>query len=148
MEISNLKTQPLWADIVAERGWTAWWTDSGVPLADYRSHLDPMMSGTAIPLALVAHERDTYLGSVLLIENDLEERPQYRPWIAALWVELAMRRQGIAARLIEAARNEAAACGFATCYLCATPDNSPYYLARGFKQIESDVSGLNVFSIG
>lgn len=116
-------------------------------LADYRAHLNPMIESDGVPLALVAHANGVYLGSVLVIECDLDDRPEYAPWIAALWVEPDARRHGIAAKLIEAARAEAAENGYDLCYLCATPDNSPYYLARGFKLIESDVSGLNVFSI-
>ncbi|MGH0361433.1 GNAT family N-acetyltransferase [Sinorhizobium meliloti] len=51
----------------------------------------------------------------MLIENDLDDRPQYTPWIAALWVEPDMRRRGIAAKLMEAARKQASARG--TCIL-------------------------------
>ncbi len=106
-----------------------------------------MIEGDDIPLALVAHDSGRYLGSVLLIENDLDDRPQNSPWIAALWVEPEVRRKGIAASLMEAARKEASKRGYGVCYLCATPDNSPYYLARGFAEIESAVSGLNIFTI-
>jgi GNAT superfamily N-acetyltransferase len=147
MEISNLHSRPDMADIIANRCWNAWWTETEVSLAEYRAHLEPMMGGKDVPVALVAHEQGEYLGSVLLIENDLDDRPQYTPWIAALWVEPEFRRQAIAAKLIEAARGEAAFHGYGLCYLCATPDNSPYYIARGFEQIETDVSGLNVFTI-
>lgn len=147
MSISNLRDCPEFADSIADRAWHAWWTDSGVSLATYRDHLDPMIAGNGVPLALVAHDGDAYLGSALLIESDLEDRPQYAPWIAALWVEPAARRNGVAASLILATRQEAAKLGYGVCYLCATPDNSPYYLARGFTLIESDVAGLDVFSI-
>ncbi|HEV7318778.1 MAG TPA: GNAT family N-acetyltransferase [Ensifer sp.] len=132
----------------ADRAWNAWWTATDVSLAEYRAHLDPMIEGHGIPFALVAHSPGLYLGSVFVIENDLDERPQYAPWITALWVEAEARRQGIAATLLAAARQEASALGHETCYLCASPENSPYYLARGFEQIEGDVSGLNLFSIG
>ncbi|MEJ7011468.1 GNAT family N-acetyltransferase [Sinorhizobium meliloti] len=40
-----------------------------------------------------------------MIENDLDDRPQYTPWIAALWVEPDMRRRGIAAKLMELPEN-------------------------------------------
>ncbi len=147
IQVSNLTTCPRWADTIANRAWHAWWTDTDVSLPEYRAHLDPMIAGNGVPFALVAHIKDVYLGSVFVIENDLHDRPQYAPWIAALWVEVEARRQGIAAKLMAAARQKASALGHETCYLCATPENSPYYLARGFKQIESDVSGLNLFSI-
>jgi hypothetical protein len=79
MQISPLSTHPHFADTIAHRGWHAWWTESGVPLADYRVHLEPMIRGYGVPLALVAHEGGVYLGSVLVIEDDLEARPQYAP---------------------------------------------------------------------
>lgn len=147
MDISTLRERPGFADTVADRGWHAWWTDSGESLAQYRAALEPMLGGDGIPFGIVAHHQRTYLGSTLVIENDLEERPRYAPWIAALWVEPAWRRQGVAARLMAAARAEAARHGHDSCYLCATPDKSPYYVARGFTRIERDVSGLDVFAI-
>ncbi|MCM5559111.1 GNAT family N-acetyltransferase [Pleomorphomonas sp. JP5] len=147
MEISNLQRFPQFADVIADRCWHAWWTDSGVSLSQYRAHLDPLIEGGGISFALVAHRDGVYLGSVLVIENDLEARPEYMPWIAALWVEPDHKRRGIAAQLIGMARQEAAARGHQRCYLCATPENSAYYATRGFTQIESGVSGLNVFKI-
>ncbi|PZQ96776.1 MAG: N-acetyltransferase [Cereibacter sphaeroides] len=147
MKISALTDVPHFADIIANRGWTAWWTDSELGEADYRAGLKPMITGDGIPFALVAHDSAHYLGSVLVIENDLEARPQYAPWIAALWVEPEFRSQGIAATLISAAREMANALGHSSCYLCASPQNSPYYIARGFRLIETGVDGLNVFVI-
>ena len=146
MTITLLRECPGFADTIADRGWHAWWTDSGVTLADYRAHLDPMM-GSGLPFALVAHDGPAYQGSVLVIENDLDARPQYAPLIAALWVEPQHRRQGHASRLIEAGRPESARLGHPTCYLCATPDNAPFYLARGFARIEEGVEGLDVFRV-
>lgn len=147
MTISSLRDRPEFADIIADRAWHAWWTQSGVTLAEYRAHLEPMMEGDGIPLALVAHEGDAYLGSVLLIESDLDARPQLAPWIAALWVEPERRREGMAARLMEAARAKAGRLGHEACFLCATPDKRAYYVARGFRLIEADVDGLDVFVI-
>jgi GNAT superfamily N-acetyltransferase len=146
--VSNLKHVPHFADIVAKRGWHAWWTESGVPLSDYRAHLEPMMVGEGLPQAFVAHQGDTYLGSALLIESDLDARPLLTPWIAALWVEQVNRGKGIASNLMACARAEAARLGVEKVYLCAAPDVTPYYLARGWVQIEADVRSLNVFEQG
>ncbi|MGV1870338.1 GNAT family N-acetyltransferase [Agrobacterium rosae] len=147
MQISNLRQHPAFADTIADRGWHAWWTESGVPLEDYRAHLDPMLETDGIPAALVAHDDDRYIGSVLIIENDLDERPDYAPWIAALWVEPDFRRQGIAAQLIARSRQYAAQRGHDTCYLCATAEKRAYYLKQGFTLLEEDVADLDVFSI-
>lgn len=147
MQISNLRQQPSFADTIAHRGWNAWWTQSGVPLEDYRAHLDMMLGENVIPFALVAHEGDTYVGSVLVIDNDLDARPQYAPWIAALWVDPDYRKQGVAAVLIKQARQHIGSFGHGTCYLCATADKRPYYLKQDFTLLEEDVTGLDVFSI-
>jgi GNAT superfamily N-acetyltransferase len=145
--ISNLAHVPQFADTIADRGWHAWWTTSGVPLTDYRAHLNPMLEGSVLPLAFVAHRQETYLGSALLIENDLSERPNLSPWIAALWVDPDYRGQGIAAELMSAARVKATTMGVEKVYLCAEPKVTNYYLANGWTQIETEVGGLNVFEM-
>ena len=145
--ISLLRDRPEFADTLADRAWHPWWTESGMTLAEYRSHLDSMLAGQGIPLGFVAHDGERYVGSALLIDSDLEARPQLTPWIAALWVEPQHRRQGVAASLIDAARAEAARLGHRTCYLCAVPDNVPYYLRRGARLLEQDVDGLDVLAM-
>ena len=124
----------------------AWWRDSGTSLTTLRADIDRMAVDPEIPLAFAAHQGSLYAGSVLLVSNDLAERPQYVPWIAALWVEPGFRCRGVAQDLVQAARSEARRLGHAECYLGATDANSPYYLARGFRMIESGVAGLNVFA--
>jgi GNAT superfamily N-acetyltransferase len=145
--ISNLAHVWHFADTVADRGWHAWWTDSGVALASYRAGLEPMLQGDAIPMGFVAHRGEAYLGSVLLIENDMAQRPNLSPWIAALWVEIEHRGQGIGAGLMAAARQASTGLGIDKVYLCAEARLSPYYLARGWLQIEMDVGGLTVFEM-
>ena len=147
MEITNLCDKTDFAKTIADRVWRAWWRDSDVSLSELQSGIEQMAVGRSIPLAFVAHDGSRYLGSVLLIENDLEGRPQYSPWIAALWVEPVARSRGIAGDLMQAARLEATRLGFQTCYLCATDANAPYYQARGFDMIDRSVSGMNVFTI-
>ena len=145
MQISDITDRPGFADSVADRGWHAWWTQTEVTLAQYRARLDEVFTSDGIPFALVAHDGDSYAGSVLVIENDLDARPACTPWIAALWVEPERRRQGIATQLLSSARTQAAGQGHRTLYLCANPDKTPLYRAQGFHLIETGVSGLNVF---
>ena len=147
MDVTNLCDAREFADTIGDRVWRAWWRDDGIPLSVFQAQIAQMGDTGDIPLAFAAHEGAQYLGSVLLIENDLAARPQYRPWIAALWVEPKFRSRGIAGELIRAARSEARRLGFPTCYLCATEANSPYYEARGYQMIERSVAGLNVFTI-
>jgi GNAT superfamily N-acetyltransferase len=143
--ITNLGLVPQFVDTVAERGWAAWWTNSGVSRSDYRAGLEPMLIGKAIPMALVAHHEETYFGSTLLIENDLRSHPHLSPWIAALWVDEEYRGRGIATDLMAAACAAAVQIGIVKVYLCAETKVTPYYLARGWTQIETGFDGLNVF---
>lgn len=147
VDISNLRNEPHFATAIADRGWNAWGSSLNVTLADYLAGVEQMTRGDGVPCAFVAHSGPHYMGSVLLIENDLESRPAYAPWIAALWVDPAFRRQGVAVKLLEAARNETLRLGHTTCYLCAIPSKSAYYLARGFRLIERDVEDVNVLTI-
>jgi GNAT superfamily N-acetyltransferase len=143
--ISNLREQGHFAFTIAERGWSEWGKQS-LTLADYLAGVEGMVLSCGIPCAFVAHKGTQYVGSVLLIDNDLSCRPQYSPWIAALWVEPAFRRRGAGERLLEAARGEAGRLGQGTSYLCAVPSKCQYYLARGFRLVERDVEGLNVLA--
>ena len=145
--ITNLCDAPEFAEAIADRVWREWWSTDEVSLKNFRTGIEHMATDRDIPLAFAAHERARYIGSVLLIEHDLDACPQYSPWIAALWVEPEFRSRGIAGDLIFSARTEAGRLGFSKCYLCATDANSPYYEARGFRMVERAVDGLNVFSI-
>ncbi len=144
VQISNLRAVPHFAATLADRAWNAWWTDK-IPLSEYRTWVDACLPGDGVPMALVAHDSDHYLGSAKLIPSDLDSRPQYTPWIAAVWVDPEHRRQGIATRLLQAAAAAVQQAGFASVYLCASAANTDFYLARNFRQIETDVEHLNIF---
>lgn len=147
MEICHLEDAPNLAAMIADRCWHAWWTDSDVTLKAYQRAIEGMGVRGRLPCAFVAHQHGHYVGSALLIQDDLPARPALAPWIAALWVDPSFRKLGIASKLIKAARNEASQLGYALCYLNATDTNSPYYEERGFQRIESNVGRVNIFSI-
>lgn len=147
MNVADLRHAPGCAAVIADRCWHAWWTGSDVSLEQYQSFVEATTETDEVPLTMVARDGETYAGSALLIDNDLDARPQYAPWIAALWVEPAYRRRGVAAALLRAARNRAYRLGHPHSYLCATAANSPYYAARGFQLVEGDVGDVNVFRI-
>ncbi|UFS74507.1 GNAT family N-acetyltransferase [Tardiphaga sp. 37S4] len=142
--ISDLRQQPDFFDTVADRIWQAWWKRHGVPEAYIVERLRENMQGTDLPIALVAHRGPDFLGTASLLVSDLDERPQYTPWVAAVWTEPDARKQGIAPALIERACLEAFSRGHARVYLCAAPPRRAWYESIGWTPIEDGVGALKL----
>lgn len=145
--IESLRDQPALAREVADRVWRAWWKENGTSLAFIRQLVDLNLSSSGIPFCLVAHHNHRFMGTASVIACDMEQRPQYTPWVAAVWIEEDHRRQGIGTALIRAATETVFEQGLDSVYLCASPANSPYYKKLGWTQLERDVDGLNIFQL-
>ncbi len=142
--ISDLRQQPAFFDAVADRIWRAWWKEQGVP-ADYiTGRLRENMTPSPIPFALVAHRGDTFLGTSSVIASDLEERPQYSPWLAAVWVDPKYRMQEIGSALVGRAVSDAFALHFRRVYFCAEKERRRFYTRQGWQPIEENVGGRKV----
>jgi GNAT superfamily N-acetyltransferase len=148
--ISDLRQRPEFFDTVADRIWQAWWKDGGHPLETISGRLRENLNAEPIPIALVAHDGAAFLGTSSVIASDLEERPDYTPWVAAVWVEPQVRSQGIGAALVERGAHDCFALGFSRAYLCARPARTAFYERLGWIPIERDVGehGLTVFIRG
>lgn len=144
LTISDLRQVPEFFDTVADRIWQAWWKRHGVPETYIVERLRENMKGNDLPIALVAHRGAAFLGTASLLVSDLDERPQYTPWVAAVWTDPDARGQGVAPALIECAYTEAFARGHDKVYLCAAPPRRDYYLHLGWKPIEDEVGPLRL----
>ena len=146
-EIADLRQCPEFFEIVADRIWRAWWQPRGYRLDHLRDRLRENMEPAPIPLALIAHQDGQFLGTASVIASDLAERPQYTPWVAAVWVEPVARRRGIAAALVDHAAHCCFALGLDRAYLCARPERAGFYQRLGWTMLERDVGAgaLNVF---
>lgn len=99
-----------------------------------------------IPTALVAHEGPRFLGTVSIIECDEGTRPQYTPWVAALWVEPEHRRQRIGAALVDKAAAFAFGTGARRVYLLAGPHRRSYYQGLGWSVVEQTEDGMFILA--
>src|ERR1700704_4607510 len=118
--ISDLRQRPEFLDTVADRIWQAWWRDSGHPLDYISSRLrDENLNANPIPFALVAHDGMEFLGTSSVIKADLEERPQFKPWVAVGGAAPQARRRGVGAALVACATQDCLALGVGRVYLCA-----------------------------
>lgn len=142
--ISDLRLQPAFFDAVADRIWRAWWKERGFPASYITGRLQENMTPSPIPLALVAHRGDTFLGTSSVIAVDLEDRPQYSPWVAAVWVDPKYRMQEIGSALAGRAVDDAFALGFRRVYLCAEKERRRFYTRQGWAPIEENVGERKV----
>lgn len=147
LEIADLRHKPEFFDTVADRIWRAWWEPHGIPLAYISGRLQEGMAAQAVPFALVAYEGARFAGTASVIDSDLDERPQYTPWVAAVWVEPDFRSRQLGRRLVDRAVQGAFAAGHARVYLTARPQRRSYYDELGWTAIEDGVGdlGLTVF---
>jgi len=145
IKISDLRDIPDFADTVADRIWRAFWKKDGHPLSLLTGLVQLNLEPGPIPTAFVAYEGERFLGTVSVIACDEESRPQYTPWIAALWVEPEHRRQGIGAALVSEAARFAFASGAARIYLLARADRRPFYENLGWAVLEADAPEEGMF---
>jgi N-acetylglutamate synthase-like GNAT family acetyltransferase len=146
--ISDLRQRPEFLGTVAGRIWQAWWRDSGHPLDYIADRLrDENLNADPIPFAMVAHDGTEFLGTSSVVASDLAERPQFSPWVAAVWVEPQARRRGIGGALVDRATQGCFALGVDRAYLCARLERSDFYEGLGWIPVERNVGPhhLSVF---
>jgi N-acetylglutamate synthase-like GNAT family acetyltransferase len=139
LTISDLRQRPEFFHTVAERIWQAWWKADGHPLDYISGRLRENLNATSIPFALVAHDGGTFLGTASVIASDLAERPQFTPWVAAVWVDPQARQAGVGAALVDRATRDCFALGVDRVFLCARPPRASYYERLGWTAIEREV---------
>jgi predicted N-acetyltransferase YhbS len=99
----------------------------------------------AIPISLLAMRDDVPVGTVNLIENDDDSRPELTPWLAALFVAPQWRRQGVGSLLVQSAKQHARGMGIDALYLGT--DNPKFYERFGATLHEETGGGLCVMRL-
>jgi GNAT superfamily N-acetyltransferase len=143
--ISDLRDRPDFAETVADRVWRAFWKKDGHPLSLLVGLVQENFGPGPIPTALVAHDGDRFIGTVSVIACDEETRPQYIPWVAALWVEPEHRRQGFGADLVARATEFAFQAGAEKAYLLSRTHRRPFYEDLGWSVLEANVPKDGLF---
>lgn len=92
----------------------------------------------AIPTTLVAlSPNDQPLGSVSLVDCDMDTRPHLWPWLAGLYVTPDARNRGVGSSLVRAAMQQARELEITTFYLyTSTAEN--LYTRLGWQVIDRD----------
>ena len=106
-----------------------------IPLETRVDRLRAAAGRSEIPSLVIAVDGPTLVGSSALIAQDMDDRPELTPWLAAVYVKASYRRQGIATALATRIEEEAAALGVAKIYLY-TEHEEAFYAKRGWEPME------------
>lgn len=88
-----------------------------------------------IPTVCVALDGEELCGSAMLVEHDMETRPELSPWLAGVYVAQSHRGHGLGSALIERITFEAKTLGVDKLYLY-TPVAESIYARLGWAVID------------
>jgi GNAT superfamily N-acetyltransferase len=92
-----------------------------------------------VPFTVVALAGDTPVGSCCVVANDCVHRPQYTPWVAAVYVQPQIRRRGVASKMLQALAAIASRAGLANLYIDCLAATAPVYERNGWQILEREV---------
>lgn len=111
------------------------WLRPGDTLEARQARLEGECGKGTIPTVLVAVEGETLLGSSMLVEQDMDTRPQWSPWLASVFVAPDRRGEGIGTLLVRRAMEEAARLKVGRLHLY-TPSAERFYARLGWSLVE------------
>ena len=92
-----------------------------------------------VPYTIVAIADDIPVGSCCVIENDCLHRPQYSPWVAAVYVKPEMRNRGIASMMLQEAAVVASRINVGGLYIDCLATTARVYERNGWRIYEREV---------
>ena len=92
-----------------------------------------------VPYSVIALADGEPIGSCCVIENDCIHRPQYTPWVAAVYVRPEFRHRGIASIILQEAASVAARVGVKCLFIDCLAGTAPLYEKSGWTIHEREV---------
>lgn len=118
-----------------------------LPEATFETFVQSFVERTVphrLPATWVALIGEQVVGTASLDPHDMTTRPEFSPWLAAVYVAPQFRGQGIGSRLVQTAMQEAGMLGLSHLYLF-TPDKMNFYECLGWQIVEmTHYRGLEV----
>lgn len=137
IEIVALFDRPEFIPVVAEWNWSEW--RDLLPCASCAAFAEDLRARTTrdrVPVTFLALENGAPVGTVSLIEDDLEMHPELTPWLASLYVTPGNRGAGLRTNLVSHAVEAARGFGIGTLYLY-TPGQAQFYTRLGWEFLEA-----------
>ena len=92
-----------------------------------------------VPFTVVAMAKGNPIGSCSVIESDCVHRPQYAPWVAAVYVKPEFRTRGVASGILREAAGIAARVPVDGLYIDCLEKTAPVYEKNGWRILEREV---------
>jgi N-acetylglutamate synthase-like GNAT family acetyltransferase len=108
---------------------------SEVSIEYFESKLNRHLNSTTLPIAWIAYDRNTVLGTASLRIQDHDSYPQLSPWLGGVYVNPAARRNGIGTILCSSVETKAKDLGHNKLYLF-TLDKQRWYQNLGWQPLE------------
>ncbi|MCP4545244.1 MAG: GNAT family N-acetyltransferase [bacterium] len=139
MELKQLSECPQHFECIGNWIYEEWWrTPDNSPEIVFewlRQHLEC----DALSYTIVAIVDGEPVGSCCVIENDCALRPQYGPWVAAVYVKPEMRLRGVATGFLGRAVAVARDLKISALYIDCWAKTAPVYMKSGWEILERDV---------
>jgi GNAT superfamily N-acetyltransferase len=135
-ELFSLREQPHHLPTVADWIYREWWAGTDTQIEAIERWLSTHLHESGFPTTIVVVSGGRLAGSVSLHETEAEDRPAYRPYLAALFVEPKSRGRGFGVALVHAAEACASQLGQSAVYLNAAVPVTPFYERLGWKVVE------------
>ena len=138
IEVIELSSCPEHLETIGAWIYNEWWRTK-IKGEDFLEILRKHTEKGSFPFTIVAIEDEVPVGSCCVIENDCELRPQYTPWVAAVFVKPERRCYGIASRILQEAIRVAKNQGINGLYIDCWAKTAHVYEKNGWAIFEKDV---------
>jgi predicted N-acetyltransferase YhbS len=129
--IALLADHPALTPLVGGWHWDEWGAeDPGGSDESWTQALQAQAGRGDVPSVWLAFLDGAAVGSVTLIESDMDTREDLSPWLGGLYVIPACRRRGVGRRLVRTCESAAATLGYPVLYLHTVSPG--YYAALGW----------------
>lgn len=139
IETRQLSECPEHLTAVGSWVWEQWWQRRTPTPALVIDLLRAHATFDRVPYTVVGFADGLPVGSCSVIENDCVHRPQYTPWVAAVYVAPAVRARGVASAILQEAARIATRAGIAGLYIDCLAVTAPVYERNGWTILEREV---------
>lgn len=129
MQIELLADHPTLVDVIARWHYDEWGQlRSDRTYREWSDRIAERVRRDGIPTTFVAFDGGVPIGTSMLVEHDLDTRPDLTPWLGGVYVRPEYRNRGVGSTLVTHATRCAGEFGVDTLYLHTEAGNAARFL--------------------